>query len=173
VSGFDRLARLEYDFAMHLRALALTIFMSLAPACAHYGWTSPNTTATNDGLGVSTIGVRGDSGLDPAALTRTMVERLRLRGLPAEWGTAPTTAECEVVIVNDGAVERTWSPTAQILCSIGPRQYQAVGHATASMDIESNETIRTIQQAAAANAVEAVADMIADAHPTGENDGKK
>jgi len=151
----------------------LILFAVIATAsCAHYGYSNRHDVSVS----VETVAVDGDSGLDPAALTRTMVSRLSEQGVGASWAddAVEYVATCATHVVDDGASGQAWSPRVVVRCRIGEDAFEAIGNAAASIETPSNDSIRDVQQAAATDAIMRVADLIAaDMIGKEETDGQE
>ena len=139
------------------RAASIVLLATVLCGCAHYGWSSHDTSVS-----VRTVAVRGDSGLDPSELTRRLVSRLQSEGFDARWDDEFELAyECSVTIVEQGASANGWSPTAEALCDDGAGIVTGRGRSSATLSDASSHDIRGIQQEAALNAIDAAATKLA------------
>ncbi len=142
---------------MGIRLPKAGLAVALLCGCAHYGWSAEQAPVS-----VPTVAVAGDSGLNPSALTRRMVEQLQSHGYAAVWGGEEDRSfSCSVEIVADGAGARGWAPVAEAACVDGAQTVRARGVSHAQLTDSTANDIRTLQQDAALRAIDAVAAELA------------
>ncbi len=147
---------------------ALALFVA---GCAHYGYvddvSAAQASAGAPALGVSTVAVAADQGMNGARLTRALVDSIARHGLAARWGsTGSTRLACAVASARVDGFEQALFASASVRCNLVRdaqvvERFEAVGHFTTSARVDDPASLSgahaAIQEAAALDAFDAIA----------------
>jgi hypothetical protein len=100
------------------------LIAALALGCSHYGWADRNTSSVDPGrsVGVHTISIPPDRGVNADAVTQRLVGALQRSGWPeARWSNEnlPHVIQCSIGDFRDHAFGAVVEVSVTISCSVG------------------------------------------------------
>jgi hypothetical protein len=141
----------------------------MVSGCAHYGYVEQSGSETD--LSVWTVAAPADEGLDQAKLTRALTGAIRQQGVEARWQPdhAEVSVRCSVSATEVGGFGQSLFARAQVDCDVNRQdrpteQFSASGRYVSSTGEHPSALASShaaLQEAAAIDALESVADQIA------------
>jgi hypothetical protein len=152
-------------------SIVLALLWSVV-GCSHYGYADqPDSDVSEGAVSVWTVAAPADEGLDQARLTRAVTGAIRQRGVDARWQADPAriSVRCSVSSTDVAGFGPSLFARAQVTCRVGAadepsEQFEASGRYVASSGGTPSglaQSHAALQEAAAIDALETVADQIA------------
>lgn len=144
-----------------MRSVRFIVLALLTSGCASYGWADRERSETT--AGIHTIGVPPQTRVDEAALTRSLIEELRTRGIRAEWGArSDRDVRCHVKFDELFAGAAEFVTRADLECKVGDESVSRSAAARATLSGEDSTRAReTLRLDAAAQAARLATPAIA------------